>query len=592
MSACEEVRPLLGRYVDGELEAADISRVDDHVSACESCAAELRLMQREAELLCAAFAPEEEAPEQLCANLWESLQESPARPRSTPMRRAALAAAAVIIIGWFVALVVTNTQPGAELARVTACAGPLEISHPSRGWVPLGTYIMLRDGARIRCGSRNAGTLIVGADNRFDLDAGTEIALALDGSSFRIALKRGRIHAALPSLTQSFNILTPVADVVVTVEDPETAGPMELEIALTGLEPEPELSWLDSIHILPAAHATVDGPQLELLVYEGSAHVNNASGDTAVVTSGRRIVVGKGAPIPESTAFDIGARRTWWPSNLRAAIVRRSAQLPAPAEPAERDPGSPTSETGAESGTAGQPERVPESGGPVEPAPVPVEGPPAPEGLVAVADIDAVLLTWKPIVDSKRRIVEYGIYRRAPGDTEFALIGRFPVIGSDIKEYVFRDAGVGMGTKYQYAVAAAWRGDAGDDLVEGKLSNVATGSAVDFRIYYAGGKKKGLAIIVIEKLHDGTMRRQTFMVRKRDPATDETGEIGETRQVVIEPVRGAGHRVLIDFSTGYRLIDIITVVEEKDGIPRERSSIIIENALGARKTITRHGARP
>ena len=285
-----------------------------------------------------------------------------------------------------------------------------------------------------------------------------------------------------------------------------------------------------------------------------------------------------------------------WPRSSNAPPPPASPTIqyepPALIQPAERDTGSPPSGTGVKSGAAGQPEHVPENEDPVEPPPVPVDGPPAPEGLIAVADIDAVLLTWKPVIDGKYQIVEYGIYRRAPGDTEFALIGRFPVIGADIKEYVFRDAGVGMGTKYQYAVAAASRGEDGDDLVEGKLSNVATGSAVDFHIYYTGGKKKGLAIIVIEKLHDDTMRRQTFVVRKLDAAAGETGEIGEKREVVIEPVRGARHRVLIDFSTGYRLIDIITVVEEKDGIPRTRSSIVIENALGRRKTITRHGARP
>lgn len=584
MSACKEIRPLLGQYVDGELDPADVVRVDSHVSVCETCAAELRLMEREAELLRAALAPEE-APEHLCANLWESLQQQPVRSGSTPLRRAALAAAAVILIAWFVGLVVTNTQPGVPLARVSMCAGPLEIRHASRGWVPLATNIMLRDGDRVRCSSRNAGTLIVDADSRFDLDAGTEIVLARDGGSFRITLERGRIHAAFPGLTQPFNIFTPVADVVVTDEETETAGPTELEIALIGLEPE--LSWLDRIHILPAAYAVADGPQLELLVYEGSALVNT-SGLATVVTSGRRIVVGPAGPMPEPAAFDVSVRRAWWPSDLRAAVAKHSVEPP-PID--ERDAEATDEDTDGKPGE-GQPDYGPGSEHPAEVEPAPVEGPPAPKGLVAVADIDAVLLSWKPVDRSKHRVVEYGIYRRAPGDTDFALIGRFPAIGDNVTEYVFRDTGVGMGTRYQYAVAAASRDKDRDDLIEGKLSNVATGSAVDFHIYYTGGNNKDLAIIVVEKLHDGTMRRQTFMVRKRNPVADETGDIGEERQIVIEPVRDARHRVLIDFSTGYRLIDIVTVVEEKDGIPKERSSIIIENALGTRKTIERNGAQP
>ena len=590
MSACKEVRPLLGRYVDGELDSADVSRADSHVNVCETCAAELRLMEREAELLRAALAPEE-APERLCANLWESLQEAPFRSVWTPMRRAALAAAAVILIAWFVGLVVTNRPSGVTLARVTTCAGPLEIHRPGQGWAPLATYTMLRDGDRVRCRSGSAGTLIVDADSRFDLDAGTDIVFARDvvEGSFSITLQRGRIHAAFPGLTQPFNIFTPVADVVVTDEETETTGSTELEIALTGLEPE--LSLLDRIHFLPAAYAAAEGPQLELLVYEGSALVNT-SGLATVVTAGRRIVVGAAEPMPEPIAFDVSTRRAWWPSDLRAVAVKRPAEPMVTDKRVGRDAGAPKEGTNAEAGAAGQPEHVLDTGRPAAAETAPVDGPPAPEGLVAVPDIDAVLLTWKPADPGKHRVVEYGIYRRAPGDTEFALIGRFPVIGGNIKEYVFRDAGLGIGTKYQYAVAAASRDEDGGDLIEGKLSNVATGSAVDFHIYYTGGNNKDLAIIVIEKLHGDQMRRQTFMVRKRNPAAGEAGEVGETRQVVIEPVRGARHRVLIDFSTGYRLVEIITLVEEKDGIPKERSSIIIENALGMRKTIVRNGARP
>jgi len=591
VSACNEIRALLGRYVDGELGPADVSRIDSHVSVCEACAEELRLMEREADLLRAALAPEA-APEHLCANLWSALQEPPARSTWIPLRWAAAAAAAVILVAWFVGLVVTNGGPGVKLARVTSCAGPLEIRHAGEDWAPLATYTMLRHGDRVRCGSGNAGSLIVDGDSRFDLDAGTDLVFASDvvEGSFRITMERGRLHARFPSLTQPFNIFTPVVNVVATNEATDAAGPTEIEIALTGVPPA--LGLLDRIHLLPAAYAAADEPQLELLVYEGAALLVTKSGLATAVTPGHRIVVGADGPMPEPAAFDVSARRAWWPSDLRAAIAMR------PAEP-RGIPDAAVPPAGKPDGAAAPPPKAGGTGtnvaGPVRPVPAdakPVDGPPAPKGLVARADIDAVLLTWRPVNDGTHPVVEYGIYRRAPGDTEFALIGRFPVIGDNIQTYVFRDAGLGIGAEYQYAVAAATRNKDGDDLIEGKLSNVTTGSAADFHLYYTGGNNKDLAIIVVEKRHGDDVRRQTFMVRKRDPAAGQSGRIGEPRQIVIEPVQGAKHRVLIDFSTGYRLADIITAVDHKDGIPRERSSIIIENGLGMRKTILRNGVRP
>ncbi|MFH1731432.1 MAG: zf-HC2 domain-containing protein [Planctomycetota bacterium] len=587
MSVCKEIRSLLGRYVDGELGSADVSRVDNHLSVCEKCAEDVRLMEREAELLRGALTADE-APEHLCASLWQSLQERPVRVRWTPLRWAGLAAAAGLLIAISVGMFVSGRRPGAPLARVTACAGPLEIQHPGKDWAPLATYTMLRDGDRVRCGGADAGTLIVDADSRFDLDAGTSLVFLREaaGGSFEVKMQRGRIHARLPGLSRSLNILTPVANVVAAVERTEAAGPTEIEIALSGIPAE--LGLLGRVHILPAAHAAPDGPQLELLVYEGTVLLVKDSLATAV-QSGHRIVVGIADPMPEPAAFDTAARRPWWPADLRAAVASRA---PGPREPRElvrRGAGEPNDVlvTPRDAVIPGQ--RPGKAGAAATPRTDKVEGPPAPTGLIARPDIDAVLLTWKPVRYGKRPIVEYGIYRRAPGDTEFALIGRFPVIGENIQRYVFRDAGLGIGAEYQYAVAAAARTEDGGELVEGKLSDVATGSPADFHIYYTGGDNKELAIIVVEKLHGDKLRRQTFMVRERDPATGEAGRIGGPRRVEIEPAEGAKHVVLVDFSTGYHLADIITHTEHKDGIAKQYSGIVIENQLGERKTILRNG---
>ena len=41
MMTCEEARPLLHGLIDGELDRAKVRDVEDHVSSCQRCAAEL-----------------------------------------------------------------------------------------------------------------------------------------------------------------------------------------------------------------------------------------------------------------------------------------------------------------------------------------------------------------------------------------------------------------------------------------------------------------------------------------------------------------------------------------------------------------------
>ena len=160
MSVCKEIRSLVGRYVDGELGSTDVSRVDNHLSVCEKCAEDVRLMEREAELLRGALTIDE-APEHLCAGLWQSLQEQPARVRwmQGTLRWASLAAAASLLIAVAISMFVSGHRFGPQLALVTMRAGPLEIQHPGKDWTPLATDTMLRDGDRVRCCSRQRATV-------------------------------------------------------------------------------------------------------------------------------------------------------------------------------------------------------------------------------------------------------------------------------------------------------------------------------------------------------------------------------------------------------------------------------------------------
>ena len=90
----------------------------------------------------------------------------------------------------------------------------------------------------------------------------------------------------------------------------------------------------------------------------------------------------------------------------------------------------------------------------------------------------------------------------------------------------------------------------------------------------------------------GDRASSTSCYRKRNPATGETGAIGGPRQVVVEPIKGARHRVEIDFSTGYHLVDIVARVVDENGAAKRRSGIVVESERGIRRTILRRGETP
>ena len=58
---CASVRDKLGSYLDGELPAAEVRAVDEHVRACSTCAAELGRLKALLERLATARSAEAEA---------------------------------------------------------------------------------------------------------------------------------------------------------------------------------------------------------------------------------------------------------------------------------------------------------------------------------------------------------------------------------------------------------------------------------------------------------------------------------------------------------------------------------------------------
>ena len=68
---CKQIKEKLSAYMDAELDAAGRRQVDEHLEACESCAADLRRMEAVWELIAGVDAPEppEALPEKITAGL-------------------------------------------------------------------------------------------------------------------------------------------------------------------------------------------------------------------------------------------------------------------------------------------------------------------------------------------------------------------------------------------------------------------------------------------------------------------------------------------------------------------------------------------
>ncbi len=589
MSSCREIEVLLERYADRELERPEVNRVDDHLRACDACTRRLRLLKREADLLEAALASCE-APDSIGEGVWERLHRS--RVRWTNGWRYAAVAAATIIAALFVGLLRQPSRPAISIARVDLCSGPLEVRTAGRGWEPLATNAVLRDGDQLRCGDDRPGTLILRRDHRLDLNRGTEIAFLAGGEygRFHLALRRGNIRAEFTPIHSPTTLHTPLADVALLPPAGRT-GRTEIELVLSGLPTETGL--LGGLHILPAAYAAPDEARLEVRLYDGLASVSAASGGRIIVSAGQQVIVDVRGVALEPTPLRVGARSEWWECMPLASASRAAATLiQEPSRKVEARPVPLRDASGSVAifdRTRDETRSEPSEHAPIEvPTDVPVRRLPAPRNLVARPDVGSVALSWEPVAAGEVRVAEYGVYRRGGGDTDFALIGRAPVSEAATGRFVFVDDGLPIGTQYEYAVAAAARDERGF-LVEGELSPVLTASPADFRIVYTGGSDD-VANIRVEKFFEGELRSKSFFVRKRDPASASTGEIGRPEQLRIrqtlpgttQPVE---RRVLIDFSTGYHLVDIVKAVGHPRGIPEVSWKIIIENDLGMRREV-------
>jgi hypothetical protein len=580
VSCCEDVRALLGRYVDHELPPADVNRVDSHLGVCDACAERLRLMEREADLLRQAFEPEA-ASEAAGADIWPRVQR--ARTQRRRLRWYGLATAASVLLALGARLAMLPAESPVEIVRVAGCSGPVELCR-NGDWSQLATFTILRDGDRMRCTTAR-GVVTLHGDRRIDLNVDTEIRFEANGgySHFHVRLVRGSIHVDLPEVRMPLIVYTPVADVTAFSETAGVPGPARFELLLSGVPPA--ASWLDRLDPVPVAWAGPASPELEIICHLGSIRAVNTSGEQVAVKSGQRAVVAPTGAITQPMAARTPLDRGWWlPPRRRVAVAPPLPRQPSPAHvPLSVEP-KPDESPAAEPRRA-QPD-VGERPDPGEkPAPFPsMEAAPPPRDLAAEPDLGGVILTWSPVA-WRRPVVEYNVYRLAAQDTEPALIARVPH-DAKIRRYECRDSLPGLGEERQYAAATVVRED--DALKEGEFSKYVAGRSANYRIRFlgVGGTSRGdQAMILVEKKRGRAVHRHTFAVPVRDLHLGLTGEIGGPRQIVVQPMPGVRHRLLVDFSTGYRLIQMDVRYVGRDGVPREQRSITIESRGGRRHTI-------
>ena len=82
---CDEVRPLLDAYLDGEVDDADRAMLRQHLEGCAECGPEAAALERLRDGIRSA-APVFEAPEALRSAVRAALRREAAQTRPMPMR--------------------------------------------------------------------------------------------------------------------------------------------------------------------------------------------------------------------------------------------------------------------------------------------------------------------------------------------------------------------------------------------------------------------------------------------------------------------------------------------------------------------------
>ena len=200
-------------YCHGELVAAEAARVNEHLTQCTACRAELDTIKTVAAL--AAQWPSAQAP----ASLWQAVERQLPQPKakrfwqmnwSAPRLAFAGAALSLLCVAGSLWLYQRLTRPWWEVTQIagTPRVGAQAIQAGARGGkFTVGDWLQTDDAAR--------ALVRVGEIGFVQVEPNTEMQLVTaQATEHRLALKRGKMHAYIWAPPKRFYVNTPSATAV------------------------------------------------------------------------------------------------------------------------------------------------------------------------------------------------------------------------------------------------------------------------------------------------------------------------------------------------------------------------------------------
>jgi predicted anti-sigma-YlaC factor YlaD len=191
------VERFLTRYVDGELSAREVVRIDRHLATCVRCRAALGEIRFAASLVRQLSAVA--APPSVWAGIEAGLMKPERRGWLVPIATLRWAAACAVVLASAVSAYWWTRE---------AAPRPWEVAHAATGEthrMAAGEWIETADGARI----------IVGTIGTVDVAPGARVQLGtISASEYRLALAHGTISAEINAPPRLFIVDTPASTVV------------------------------------------------------------------------------------------------------------------------------------------------------------------------------------------------------------------------------------------------------------------------------------------------------------------------------------------------------------------------------------------
>jgi len=218
---CRESKRLLKRYIEGELDAAQLAALERHCLKCRDCSGEFAAVRRLADLVEHAMAPQMRA-EEMSERVADALADTPAavlgsggaRRRFMRGTGAAIAAGALIVAAFFAGRASHGTPPAPEgeplAIGIDRLEGTVLVRRDGAGqWVPLvgDTPLYLAD--TIQTLPKGTIVLSLGPDSDIEIGPGSTLVLKSFNGKAELFLDYGSMTAALEGQHAPFYVSTP-----------------------------------------------------------------------------------------------------------------------------------------------------------------------------------------------------------------------------------------------------------------------------------------------------------------------------------------------------------------------------------------------